>query len=174
MKFTITFCCLLLSIFCLAQDEVVSFTLIDASTNTDIGTLNNNDIIDLANLSSTELNVRANTNPTTVGSVVFGYDGNANSQTESAPPYALAGDAGGNYNAWTPTIGTHTLTATPYSGSGGNGTAGTSLTIQFVVVNGPGGGGTCTNDNPAALGVSGELKKWHKVTITFQGPNTSE
>ncbi|MEO1438068.1 MAG: DUF5060 domain-containing protein, partial [Bacteroidota bacterium] len=98
-----------------------------------------------------------------------------NFQTESAAPYALAGDASGDYNAWTPTLGLHTLSATPYSTSGGNGTAGTALTIQFVVIDGPtGGGGTCTNDDPAPLGVSGELKKWHKITITFQGHNTSE
>jgi len=66
------------------------------------------------------LNIRANTTPAIVGSVVFGYDSNNNFRTESAPPYAFAGDAGGNgdYHSWTPASGEHTLIATSYSGSG--------------------------------------------------------
>jgi hypothetical protein len=36
---------------------------------------------------------------------------------------------------WTPppAIGTYTLTATPFSGSGGSGTSGTALTVHFAI-----------------------------------------
>jgi parallel beta-helix repeat protein len=117
---------------------VVGLTLINADTDqpiTGFAPLQNGATLDLATLPTRNLNIRADTNPGTVGSVKFGYDGNPNYWTESTVPYALAGDtnAQGDYIAWTPTVGTHTLTATPYSGSGGTGTAGTPRTITFTV-----------------------------------------
>jgi hypothetical protein len=84
-----------------------------------------------ADLPTRNLNVRAETSPSVVGSVRFGLDGQANYRTETSSPYALAGDSGGNYNAWTPPLGTHALTATPYTGGSGSGTAGTPLTVGF-------------------------------------------
>ena len=51
-------------------------------------------------------------------------------------PYALFGDNGlGDYSPWVPAVGSYTLTARPYTGSGGTGTAGTALTISFSVLN---------------------------------------
>jgi len=240
-----------------AADSVTSFTLINADTDADIGTLNHGDTLNLAALPTSNLNVRANTDPATVGSVRFSLDGNANYRTENTAPYALEGDSSGNYNPWTPSLGSHTLTATPYSDSGAGGTAGTALTINFSVVDNPGNlpptadagpdkflmlptnsvtlsgsgsdtDGTITNyawqkvsgpaatlsgtntatllvsnmlagtylfrltvtDDEGATGyddasvivsdgsvtglVSGELKRWHKVTVTFYGPQTGE
>ena len=61
------------------------------------------------------------------GSVRFVLDGNA--AIENAAPYALASDAGGNHNPWTPTVTSHILTITPYSGAGATGAAGNSLTV---------------------------------------------
>ncbi|RYY95109.1 MAG: T9SS type A sorting domain-containing protein, partial [Chitinophagaceae bacterium] len=55
--------------------------------------------------------------------------------TESGAPYALYGDNAGNYNAWTPALGSYTLKGTPYTGSGGSGTAGSFLSVGFTVVN---------------------------------------
>jgi hypothetical protein len=118
-----------------AQQAVTSFTLIDANLNAPIPAydpLPDGATLDLMLLPAS-LNIRANTNPATVGSVRFAYDGNANYQTESAAPYAIGGDNGGNYNNWNPGLGAHTLTATPYTGSGATGTAGTALTITFTV-----------------------------------------
>ena len=89
--------------------------------------------LDLAKLPTRNLNIRANTNPATVGSVRFALDGNSSYRTETAPPYALAGDTSGDYSPWTPSVGSHSVTATPYSGAGGAGTAGTALTIAFTV-----------------------------------------
>jgi PKD repeat protein len=116
---------------------IVSFTLMNADTDQPIpqhDPLLNGATIDLAALPTQRLNVRANVSPATVGSVRFSYDAIANYRTESVTPYALAGDTNGNYYAWTPSTTTHTLTATPYSGGGISGTAGTALTIRFNVV----------------------------------------
>ncbi len=114
--------------------SLASFTLVDADTNLDLGPLTSGMTLNLATLPTRNLNVRANTNPATVGSVRFGLDGNASYATESTAPYALAGDSGGNYNAWTPALGSHTLTGTPYAGTGGTGTAGTPLSVLFTVI----------------------------------------
>jgi hypothetical protein len=84
-----------------------------------------------ADLPTRNLNVRAETSPSVVGSVRFGLDGQANYRTETSSPYALAGDSGGNYNAWTPPLGTHALTATPYTGASGSGTARNTVDCGF-------------------------------------------
>ena len=70
-----------------------------------------------------------------VESVVFTYDGQR-FRTESVAPYAFAGDNRGDLYGWTPTIGTHTLTATPYEANSGNGTAGAPFTVTFTVTSG--------------------------------------
>ncbi len=113
--------------------SVTSYTLINADTNQPISTLSNNTTINLATLPTRNVNIRANTNPSSVGSVVFGFDGNTNYRTENSSPYALASDTDGDYLAWTPTTGTHTLTATPFSASNASGTKGTPLSITFTV-----------------------------------------
>ena len=122
--------------------QVSSFTLVNADINAnspggDIQPLPTGTIttLNLATLPTRRLNIRANTSPATVGSVVFALSGAATkNQTESVTPYALFSDNNGVYNAWTPTVGNYTLTARPYSGGGGAGTAGTALTVTFRVI----------------------------------------
>src|SRR5438046_4971807 len=92
--------------------------------------------LNLATLPTRNLNVRTNTSPATVGSVAMVLSGaQSRTQTENTAPYALFGDTGGDYAPWTPAVGSYTLKGTPFSGSGGSGTAGTSLTINFSVIN---------------------------------------
>jgi len=80
------------------------------------------------------LNIRANTNPGVVGSVVFRLDSNLRYRTESSAPYALAGDSPiGDYLSWTPAQGDHLVVATPYSQANAKGGAGSSLAITFTV-----------------------------------------
>ena len=111
-----------------------SFTLVDADADVDIQALTNGAVLNLATLPTRNLNIRANANPTTTGSVVFALSGaQVQNQTESVVPYALFSDSGGNYNPWTPPVGSYTLLATPYSGSGGTGTPGAALSINFSV-----------------------------------------
>jgi hypothetical protein len=95
-------------------------------------------ILDLATLPTRNLNVLARTSPALVGSVRFALDDDPNFRTESTAPYALAGDCGdGCYHAWTPSSGTHTLTATPFGEASAGGAAGPALAIRFTVVDEP-------------------------------------
>ena len=119
-----------------APQAVISFTLINADTDQPIATfnpLNNGATLNLATLPTRNLNIRANTSPATVGSVRFGLNGKSNYRTDNSAPYALGGDNNGNYSTWKPSLGTHTLTARPYTRSDAGGTAGTALTITFTV-----------------------------------------
>ncbi len=119
-----------------ASQTVVNFTLINADTDQSVPgyeVLNDGAVIDSASVPTTRLNIRANTSPAKVGSVRFGFDGNANAHIESGTPYALFGDTSGNYIPGTLSVGAHTLSGTPYTGSAASGTAGTRLTISFTV-----------------------------------------
>ena len=118
----------------MTPQAVVSFTLIDADLDVDIGPLQNGDTLNLSSLPTRHLNVRANTSPSPVGSVRFALDVNSIYRTENRAPYSLAGDRDGNYAAWTPSVGSHTLAATPYTGANATGRVGTPLTMTFTVV----------------------------------------
>ncbi len=118
-------------------DSVTRFVLVDATADTDLFDVENGTVIDLSLLPSTALNIRAETDPDVVGSVRFDLDGVVPYSVESVAPYALEGDSSGDYNPWTPTAGMHTLTATPFTGSGATGTAGDLLTVTFEVVASP-------------------------------------
>ncbi|TGE14052.1 T9SS type A sorting domain-containing protein [Hymenobacter elongatus] len=115
--------------------SVSSFTLVNADTDQDIQTIAPGATLNLATLPTRNLNIRANTSPATVGSVVFAMSGQqSGSVTESVVPYAMFGDVQGDYNVWTPAVGTYTLTATPFPLAAAGGTAGTALTLSFSVV----------------------------------------
>ncbi|WP_242919899.1 kelch repeat-containing protein [Pontibacter liquoris] len=119
------------------SQQVASLTLINADNNQDLQTLTNGATLNLATLPTKNFNIRANTNPATVGSVSFQLSGaQTKSVTESIAPYAFYGDDNnGDYYAWTPALGNYTIKATPYTASKGSGTAGTALTVTFSVVN---------------------------------------
>jgi CubicO group peptidase (beta-lactamase class C family) len=112
--------------------RMTGLTLINADTDRPIGALTDGMTLDLATLPTRRLNVRADP-ATASGSVRFGLDLQANYRTESDAPYALAGDRSGDYNPWTPTLGTHTITATPHSGAAATGMAGTPMSVRFTV-----------------------------------------
>lgn len=119
-----------------AAADVVSYTLVNADTDTDLLTMTPGIVLNLAALPTRNLNIRANTNPAVTGSVVFTLSGTQTRiATENVVPYALFSDYMGNYFPWTPALGNYTLVALPYDGPSGTGTAGISLTISFTVVN---------------------------------------
>lgn len=114
--------------------NVSTLTLVNATSDNDIQPITNGMQINLAT-TGTALNIRANTLPTTAGRVVFALSGTSTyNASESAAPFALYGDASGNYNVWTPVPGTYTLKATPYTTASG-GVAGEPMTVTFTVVN---------------------------------------
>jgi hypothetical protein len=124
--------------------SVTSFTVIDADSDQPIAgmlMLTSGETIDLAKTPSKRINIRANTSPSIIGSVRFGFDGNPNYRVESSAPYALASDANGDFNAWTPSVGSHALNATPYTSAGAIGSAGATLSILFNVIDSSAGGG---------------------------------
>ncbi|MEO0471325.1 MAG: DUF4331 family protein [Bacteroidota bacterium] len=118
--------------------SVGSFTLINAQTDQDLMPLQDGDIIDINVIGTNKLNVRANTFPGVVGSVRFGWDGNPSFRNENNPPYALGGSTKSgsiNYFEAPLTLGTHTITATPFSGKAAKGTEGVAFSISFTIVN---------------------------------------
>ncbi len=116
---------------------VVSYALINADTNLPIQPLNNGNNLNLATLPTGNLNIRANTSPVTVGSVVFTLTGpQTRNATDANGPYSLFGDTSGDYNPWNPAAGSYTLAAAPFTGNG-SGTMGSALAINFTVLNAP-------------------------------------
>jgi hypothetical protein len=116
--------------------EILGFTLVNAKTGADIRPLTDGDTIDLAQLSNTKLSIRAVVSPDTVGSVVFGLNGNPRYRIENRVPYALGGNKlDESYVPFPFQAGTYTVNATPYERAAGKGKAGLPLTIQFNVVN---------------------------------------
>ena len=107
------------------------FTLVNTVTDADIGPLTNGTVIDLGTPPGGDITVRANPS-TAPGSVVFTLNGSF-FKNENLAPYAIVGDTNGDYAPWNPAPGNYTLTATPYSGADGTGTAGTPLTVNFTV-----------------------------------------
>ncbi|MHC4251928.1 MAG: DUF5060 domain-containing protein, partial [Planctomycetota bacterium] len=116
---------------------VTSFTLVNADTDAPVpghDPLKDGARLELGKLPTRRLNVRANVSRGAVGSVRFSLDGERAYHSENSAPYALAGDAGGDFGAWTPAPGRHTLTATPYIQANCRGGEGTALTVRFTAV----------------------------------------
>lgn len=118
-----------------AGPQVLSFTLINARNNQALQTIHPDEVINLATLPTGRVNIRANTNPGQVGSVLFELSGRVSRrQIENDPPYALFGDAHGDYDDWKVPLGAYTLTATAYTLADGRGQAGSPHQISFRVV----------------------------------------
>ncbi len=115
------------------QLSINQLVLVNASTNNDIKNIVNGDQFSTSDVGNS-LSVKAvpNSKP---GSVVFNLNGQ-NVQTENISPYALNGDANGNFIAANLPVGNYTLTATPFSGSNGTGQIGASKTVTFSIVSG--------------------------------------
>jgi hypothetical protein len=129
-----------LDAFCanLPELSVASFSLINAENDQVIGPLSDGDVINLANLPTNKLSVRANVDPSPVGSVLFGFNGDDTHRVENVAPYALFGDWNGDYfTTWTAESGTYTVSATPFSGSQTEGFGGVTETISFTIVDTP-------------------------------------
>lgn len=118
--------------------DVVGFTLIDATTDQAVGTLVENEVIDLAQFHHHKLAIRADTEPGQVEKVDLLLQGPVHYfSTERVYPYALFGDipinaSNTDYTGGQLRAGKYTLSATPYW----HGTQGTTSSINFEVVNG--------------------------------------
>jgi hypothetical protein len=118
----------------LTGQTLTGFTLINADTERDIGTLTDNQVLNLSTLPTRNLNIRANTDSVISGSITFAYDTIPNFKLENNPPYSFAGDILSNYNSWTPTLGSHTIKVSLYAGRNAGGALLQILTINFLVI----------------------------------------
>ncbi|MDF0716736.1 PKD domain-containing protein, partial [Muricauda sp. 334s03] len=142
------------------------FTLVDASTDTDLFNLFNGQQLDLGPTGGQSLNVRANTlgGP---GRVLLELTGPVTaSRREGVAPYALFGDISGNYNEQDLPLGDYTLTATAYNGSTtSSGVMGEPLTVNFSVV-------TSTGGLPTAVAMADVVSGEAPLTVNFTGSNS--
>lgn len=135
----------------LHAQTVDALQLINANTDAVIRPLLEGAVIDLA-VDGNNLAIRGDA--TGVGSLRFVLSGTESlNRIESAAPYAVHGDASGDYNSWTPALGAYTLTTTPYSGAGASGSAGTAVVRNFSVIN----TGTPPPPPPASSGAFVEI-----------------
>ncbi|CAN5156230.1 hypothetical protein BH23BAC1_BH23BAC1_26790 [soil metagenome] len=95
--------------------ELVKIAVIDAETNEELFDLESESILNLKELGTREINFRAYTNPTIVGSVYFNLIGPENHYNiEHVEPYALFGNNGNNFFWLGPIPGEYFLLVVPH------------------------------------------------------------
>jgi hypothetical protein len=118
---------------------VTDLILFSSDSGQQVGSIADGETIDLTLLFTRRLNVQATTTGT-AGSVRFDYDG-ATYRIENSAPFTLAGESAGPiFNAFPFTVGTHVITATPFSGTNATGLIGTSRTVHLTVLDSGAGG----------------------------------
>jgi uncharacterized delta-60 repeat protein len=117
---------------------VTKLILVNADTDKDIMEIKEGALIDMAKLSTRNLNIRAVVSPENVGSVLFNINGSV--VVENLAPYAIGGNNSNDYKPYTLPLGSHSLTVTPYTyytpyaNTSGNGAKGIAKTVQFSVI----------------------------------------
>lgn len=117
--------------------DVISFNLIDAETDVIIDVLEEGDVINLDNYPSNSFNIQAITNPETVGSVIFDFNGSQRFRRDNSAPYTIAGErrGGTDFRSMELPLGNNMVTASAFTRRNGNGKSGTPLTVNFEVIN---------------------------------------
>jgi hypothetical protein len=139
---------------------VSGLTLVNADTDGPVATLSDGAVIDLAAIGTANLNILATASDDTA-SVRFALDGVADFKTESTAPFAMGGNDGRDFFAWTPDLGEHTLTATPYERTRARGPAGESKSVRFTVVS--------TSQTPR-MNVSATPVGTNGLSVTWDAP----
>lgn len=116
-----------------AGPPVTRLMLIDANGKKVLGELTDGMVVDLAALGTNKISVQARTGLPAAKSVRFGLDAKANYRTENISPFALGGDQNGRYFPVPLSAGSHTVTATAYTGSNATGVAGAKKTVRFTL-----------------------------------------
>ena len=113
---------------------ITSLTLVNADTDTDLFDIQEGDAINLATLPTANFNIRANSSggEESVQLVLTGPV--ANTRNENIAPYALFGDSNGNYAGQVFSTGSYNISATPYSANFSSGNAGSTLSVNFSVI----------------------------------------
>jgi Malectin domain len=126
--------------------NLTGLDLIRADTDTRITTLVNNQVVVLSTIQTPyalsnppKLSINATfASPTDIKSVVFGFDKRPRFRVENRAPFSFCGNKGRDFISCGSglTTGNFTVTATPYTGRNGKGTAGKSVTVSFSLVQG--------------------------------------
>ena len=115
---------------------LTGFVLVDASSDTDLGTLTDGGTGEVSADGSYGLRAEVEAGAE-VGSVVLSLagpgDADVHERTENAAPYSLYGDAEGAEHGQALAAGSYTLTATAYAESGGAGDELGTLSVSFTV-----------------------------------------
>ena len=99
--------------FSVLTSRNILLMLVNATTNTDIKELEDNDRIDLSKVGRS-INIRVEPQGiSTIGNIRFILDKEP-SIDDNYPPYVLAGNTDGDYPPWPPAIGDHTLSILVY------------------------------------------------------------
>ena len=123
------------------QALISSFILVNADTNEDIMPLS--EIMDYSVFQDNpNVTIRAEVGSPFAATafaekVQFNLSGALQRYTEdNSAPYSLFGDNAGDFNAWQPSpiVGEYTIEATPFARSNGTGTAGTTTSFSFEIV----------------------------------------
>ncbi|MCA9387092.1 hypothetical protein KC669_03600 [Candidatus Dojkabacteria bacterium] len=77
--------------------------------------------------------LKVDVNPGTIGSVVFGLNGNNRYRVENALPYAIINNSLNHYDAWYPAAGTYNLSITVFSQDGGKGEILGTKQVTFIL-----------------------------------------
>jgi hypothetical protein len=146
---------------------VTSFTIVDVQSGFDLFTITDGMTIDMATLGTRRITVRAHTNVIPVGSVLFQLDNLLWYNVDNGAPYALFNNDSRRYFAWSYSLGTHQISATPYTGMSGTGTAGQGLSVTFRLIDSVRQPSTPT---PVPTTSSGMLPNDSQMTATALAP----
>ncbi len=113
--------------------DVQSLVLINADTDKDIAEITEGAVFNLAEIGTSNLNIRAEADNLTQ-SVVFDYQDVENYHTESLIEYAIGANDDSDYRPWIADLGANTVTATAYTKDRGEGISGNSLTLNFEII----------------------------------------
>ncbi len=158
------------SLTALKAQSITGLDIVTAGTNpaTLIKPLVNGDTVNTA--TSPAFSIRANTTGS-LANVRFEVNG-VILRTEATAPYALNGDIAGNFNAWNPGTGTYVIRAFPTAvGSTGPGP------VFQRTINLTGNVVPPTSEGIVLAGetnATGAYKKWHRITLTQDGPLAQE
>ncbi|NQY08128.1 MAG: hypothetical protein HRT71_01255 [Flavobacteriales bacterium] len=111
---------------------ISGFTLINADTDYPIDgfePMQEGSVISYQALPTKNINIRINPSPYTIDSLEVDFDGNVTWDTQGVYPYSVWDEADGDYEAFTPAAGEHTLKVTAYR----NGQKGIPFTINFTL-----------------------------------------
>jgi hypothetical protein len=113
---------------------VQEFRIFNSTGNNDLGALEEGQILTLSSVEDFRTFVAVVDSTGETQSVRLQLSGPVSrTTTENDAPYSLFGDSGGNYDGSNLTVGSYTLTATPYNEPEASGNSGNPLTINFTV-----------------------------------------